>query len=130
MIVGGAGVVPCWGSLFRSLGVGLLSCIRFVILFSVLYEHLKAVCSACSPSVMSWPDGERCPRAGNVLLTSAAGSAHGFSAKIGDLGLSRQMEIQSRIQTQTSGTVTYMAPEVLSDGFVSKVGGRCLQGCL
>ena len=60
-------------------------------------------------------------RAGNVLLTSSPDSAHGFVAKIGDLGLSRQMEIQSRIQTQTSGTVTYMAPEVLSDGFVSKV---------
>ena len=32
------------------------------------------------------------------------------------------MDIQSRIETKTTGTVNYMPPEVLSDGIVSKVG--------
>jgi serine/threonine protein kinase len=59
--------------------------------------------------------------AGNVLLSSSPDSAHGFSVKISDFGLSRKMDIQSRIETKTTGTVNYMPPEVLSEGIVSKV---------
>ncbi|EIE18366.1 kinase-like protein, partial [Coccomyxa subellipsoidea C-169] len=57
---------------------------------------------------------------GNVLLASSPDSPHGFSVKISDFGLSRNMDIQSRIETKTTGTVNYMPPEVLSDGIVSK----------
>lgn len=62
-----------------------------------------------------------CARSGNVLLASAPDAPHGFTAKIGDFGLSRKMDIQSRIETKTTGTVNYMPPEVLSEGIISKV---------
>ncbi|CAL8465638.1 g5174 [Coccomyxa elongata] len=57
---------------------------------------------------------------GNVLLASAPDAPHGFTAKISDFGLSRRMDIQSRIETKTTGTVNYMPPEVLSEGIISK----------
>ncbi|CAL8465702.1 g5238 [Coccomyxa elongata] len=57
---------------------------------------------------------------GNVLLASSPDAPHGFRAKISDFGLSRKMDIQSRIETKTTGTINYMPPEVLSDGIVSK----------
>ena len=47
---------------------------------------------------------------------------HGFSAKVSDFGLAREMDIQSKIATNTTGTVTYMPPETIADGMVSKVG--------
>ena len=60
------------------------------------------------------PIGRGCvpASAGNVLLMSSPASAHGFSLKVTDFGLARQMDLNSRIQTQTSGTVGYMAVEV------------------
>lgn len=60
-------------------------------------------------------------RAGNVLLTSCATSAHGFCAKVSDFGLARDMDLTSCVETKTTGTVTHMPPEVLSDGLVTKV---------
>ena len=46
---------------------------------------------------------------------------HGFSAKVSDFGMAREMDIQSKIATATTGTVTYMPPETIADGMVSKV---------
>jgi serine/threonine protein kinase len=59
-----------------------------------------------------------------VLLASNAAAPHGFCIKISDFGMSRKMDIQSRIATKTTGTVTYMPPEVLAEGIVSKVGNN------
>jgi serine/threonine protein kinase len=58
---------------------------------------------------------------GNVLLTSNSSSPHGFCAKVSDFGLARDMDLVSRVETRTTGTVTHMPPEVLSDGIMSKV---------
>ena len=46
---------------------------------------------------------------------------HGFSAKVSDFGMAREMDIQSKIATNTTGTVTYMPPETIAAGMVSKV---------
>ena len=59
--------------------------------------------------------------AGNILLASTSTMPHGFSAKVSDFGLAREMDIQSKIATNTTGTVTYMPPETIADGMVSKV---------
>jgi serine/threonine protein kinase len=60
-------------------------------------------------------------KGGNVLLKSAQNS-RGFEAKVADFGLSRQLGIESRIQSNKYGTVTHCPPELLMDGTVSKVG--------
>ncbi|KAK9834139.1 hypothetical protein WJX81_001741 [Elliptochloris bilobata] len=57
---------------------------------------------------------------GNILLTSCTANTHGFTAKVSDFGLARDMDVLSKIETKTTGTVTHMAPEVLSKGVVSK----------
>lgn len=59
-------------------------------------------------------------RAGNVLLTSCSSNPHGFCAKISDFGLARNLDLVSRVETKTTGTVTHMPPEVLSAGIISK----------
>ena len=61
--------------------------------------------------------------AGNVLLCSNPQQPHGFSAKISDFGLSRNLSIQSKIETRTYGTITHMPLELLCDGIMSKVRG-------
>lgn len=61
--------------------------------------------------------------AGNVMLASTSTVPHGFAAKVSDFGLAREMDIQSKIATNTTGTVTYMPPETIADGMVSKVCG-------
>ncbi len=63
---------------------------------------------------------------GNILLASSSAEPHGFCAKVSDFGLAREMDIQSRIATQTTGTVTYMPPETIADGMVSKVSATIL----
>jgi len=40
--------------------------------------------------------------------------------QVSDFGLARDMDVLSKIETKTTGTVTHMAPEVLSRGVVSK----------
>ena len=50
---------------------------------------------------------------GNILLTSCTANPHGFSAKVSDFGLARDLDVLSKIETKTTGTVTHMAPEVL-----------------
>lgn len=47
---------------------------------------------------------------------------HGFTAKVADFGLSREMHCKSRVETRTYGTITHMPPELLSSDVVSKVG--------
>lgn len=60
-------------------------------------------------------------RAGNVLLTSCDSVPHGFRAKVSDFGLARNLNIQSKIETRTYGTITHMPLELLCDGIMSKV---------
>ena len=71
----------------------------------------------CSPSVC----------AGNVLLHSNTSVAHRFGAKVADFGLARDISVVSRLETRTYGTMTHMAPEVLSSDTLSKVRAR---GCV
>lgn len=60
-------------------------------------------------------------RAGNILLTSDEAAPHGFAAKVADFGLARQLDIRSRVETRTYGTVTHMSHELLCSGIMSKV---------
>lgn len=62
------------------------------------------------------------PCAGNVLLTSSKEQPHGFTAKVADFGLARNLTIMSRVETRTYGTITHMPRELLCDGILSKVG--------
>lgn len=43
-----------------------------------------------------------------------------FVAKVADFGLAKTLEIRSKIQTRTYGTLTHMPPETLMQGTVSK----------
>lgn len=56
-----------------------------------------------------------------MLLHSAPGAPHRFSAKVADFGLARDISVVSRLETRTYGTMTHMAPEVLSSDTLSKV---------
>ncbi|MEW5300051.1 MAG: hypothetical protein WDW36_003011 [Sanguina aurantia] len=60
----------------------------------------------------------------NVLLSasgpSASAGGRGFVAKIADFGLARDLDVRTKIQTRTYGTLTHMPPETLSKGFISK----------
>ena len=56
-----------------------------------------------------------------MLLTSCDSVRHGFRAKISDFGLARNLDIQSKIETRTYGTITHMPLELLCDGIMSKV---------
>eukprot|EP00884_Botryococcus_braunii_P023549 jgi/Botrbrau1/9879/Bobra.0080s0014.1 len=59
--------------------------------------------------------------AGNVLLAAAPELPQGFRAKLGDFGLSRQLlEVRSRITTNSYGCINYLAPEVITEGRLSK----------
>lgn len=40
--------------------------------------------------------------------------------QVSDFGLARDLDILSKVETKTTGTVTHMAPEVLAKGVVSK----------
>jgi len=57
-----------------------------------------------------------------VLLCSNTDNRHKFCAKVADFGLARDLGVVSRVETRTYGTLTHMAPEVLTSDFVSKVG--------
>ena len=50
---------------------------------------------------------------GNVLLTSSSINPHGFQAKVGDFGLSREANASARLAGNVYGTITHMAPEVM-----------------
>ena len=50
---------------------------------------------------------------GNVMLTSCSINPHGFQAKVGDFGLSREASASARVAGNLYGTITHMAPEVM-----------------
>lgn len=50
---------------------------------------------------------------GNVMLTSSPINPHGFQAKVGDFGLSREANASARLAGNVYGTITHMAPEVM-----------------
>ncbi|KAG2432963.1 hypothetical protein HXX76_008691 [Chlamydomonas incerta] len=60
----------------------------------------------------------------NVMLctsgSTAAVGGRGFVAKIADFGLARHLDIRTKIETRTYGTLTHMPPETLRDGVISK----------
>eukprot|EP00798_Chlamydomonas_sp_ICE-L_P002176 gene2176-12166_t len=60
----------------------------------------------------------------NCMLSSSGSTSHvggrNFVAKIADFGLSRTLDIQSKIQTRNYGTMTHMPPETLISGVISK----------
>lgn len=62
--------------------------------------------------------------AGNVLLAASESQPHGFSAKVADFGLARNLDICSKVETKTYGTITHMPLELLRDGIMSKVHAR------
>lgn len=66
-------------------------------------------------------DGGMALCTGNVLLSSSTDNRHKFCAKVADFGLARDLGVVSRVETRTYGTLTHMAPEVLSADMVSKV---------
>lgn len=66
--------------------------------------------------------------AGNVLLCGVTDNRHKFCAKVADFGLARDLGVVSRVETRTYGTLTHMAPEVLSSDIVSKVRA-CAKDC-
>ncbi|KAG2501254.1 hypothetical protein HYH03_001061 [Edaphochlamys debaryana] len=60
----------------------------------------------------------------NVMLctsgSTASAGGRGFAAKIADFGLARHLDIRTKIQTRTYGTLTHMPAETLRDGVISK----------
>eukprot|EP00877_Chromochloris_zofingiensis_P005332 jgi/Chrzof1/147/Cz01g05040.t1 len=57
---------------------------------------------------------------GNIMLTSSSINPHGFTAKVGDFGLARDVSPQAKLKDNNYGTVTHMPPEVLLDGHISQ----------
>lgn len=57
----------------------------------------------------------------NVLVKAARNDRRGFVAKLADFGLSRMLgHDQSHVDTQSYGTASYAAPELLSEGKLTK----------
>lgn len=45
---------------------------------------------------------------GNVLLTSCLSNPHGFSARVTDFGLARNLDVKARTAPGRYGTITHM----------------------
>ncbi|GFR46705.1 hypothetical protein Agub_g8325 [Astrephomene gubernaculifera] len=61
----------------------------------------------------------------NVMLCTASNpqndrSGRNFTAKVADFGLSRTLDLRSKIKTRTYGTISHMPPECLISGIISK----------
>ncbi|EFJ43286.1 hypothetical protein VOLCADRAFT_96512 [Volvox carteri f. nagariensis] len=61
----------------------------------------------------------------NVMLCTSEGgqqdrSGRTFVAKVADFGLSRTLDVRSKIKTRTYGTISHMPPECLISGIISK----------
>ncbi|GIM05799.1 hypothetical protein Vretimale_10187 [Volvox reticuliferus] len=61
----------------------------------------------------------------NVMLCTSEGgqqdrSGRNFVAKVADFGLSRTLDVKSKIKTRTYGTISHMPPECLISGIISK----------
>ncbi len=64
-------------------------------------------------------------RADKVLLASAMEEGpNALRAKVAEFGMAREMQMQSKHQTRTYGTITHMAPEVLVNNIVTKARRR------
>ena len=64
------------------------------------------------------------------MLTSCSINPHGFQAKVGDFGLSRDADASARIAGNLYGTISHMAPEVMLEaqlGPVSALHDCCFQ---
>ena len=113
---------------------GCLPSMEGTRIFQNLYlpRHKKSVSHLRADMLnkQAWDRGYCCFRsplvcAGNVLLTSCDSTPHGFRAKVSDFGLARNLNIQSKIETRTYGTITHMPLELLCDGIMSKVESQC-----
>ena len=112
-------------------------CSRLCSLF-----RIKGSCFSCQllmrTSVPQTPELVLCPassgeRVGSMRHADACapcmqGAPHGFTAKVADFGLSREMHSKSRVETRTYGTITHMPPELLSSDVVSKARAWKRQG--
>ena len=61
------------------------------------------------------------------MLASCSINPHGFQAKVGDFGLSREASASARVAGNLYGTITHMAPEIMLQaqaGLVSMPVGR------
>jgi serine/threonine protein kinase len=59
----------------------------------------------------------------NVLLTSATKDLRRWTCKVCDFGLAKHAGGAKELQSTSFGTVTYMPPELLSEGKLSKAAG-------
>ena len=56
-----------------------------------------------------------------MLLKAARNDRRGFVCKLGDFGLSRMLgQEESHVETQSYGTASYAAPELLAEGKLTK----------
>lgn len=51
---------------------------------------------------------------GNVLLTSSAANPHGFTARVTDFGLARNLDVKARTAPGRYGTITHMVRACLA----------------
>lgn len=54
-----------------------------------------------------------------MLLTSSNANAHGFTARVTDFGLARNLDVKARTSPGRYGTITHMAPETIREGELS-----------
>lgn len=58
------------------------------------------------------------------MLTTSSINPHGFQAKVGDFGLSREANASARLAGNLYGTITHMAPEVMLHAHMTPVSCR------
>lgn len=66
----------------------------------------------------------------NILLMDSEDSPSGFDIKVADFGMARQLDVQSRIDTFSCGTITHTAPELMDEGHLSKAADVFAAGVL
>lgn len=60
-------------------------------------------------------------QAANVLLKSTAADPRGFTCKLADFGMARLLETnRTHVSTHTYGTISYMPPELLREGKLTR----------
>ena len=64
------------------------------------------------------------------MLKSCSINPHGFQAKVGDFGLSRESDAPARIAGNLYGTITHMAPEVMMEAQIGPVSTHLLTACM
>ncbi len=67
----------------------------------------------------------------NVLLQSTATDSRGFTCKLADFGLSCVLDLDmTHVSTHTYGTISYMPPEVLTHGRMTRAADTYSFGML